>query len=134
MHSRLINQYINIFDAMQLDDLNDILVENFHFRNPKVEVFGKANYIIYAKECYGIFATETVQLVKHSETEYTHEYYVSLFDVSWQILDKIHVYEDIEIVGGLIAKVESRYDMGSISKATRRSIVMAMEKHGRALK
>uniref|UniRef100_A0A2A4YTJ1 SnoaL-like domain-containing protein n=1 Tax=OCS116 cluster bacterium TaxID=2030921 RepID=A0A2A4YTJ1_9PROT len=134
MHSRLINQYINIFDTLHLDDLYDLLAENFHFKNPRMEIFGKQNYIKYAKDCYGIFATETIQLTKHNETEYTHEYYVSLFDTSWQIFDKIHVYEDVFIVNGLIDKAESRYEMDAISKGALQRIINAIEKHGNVRK
>lgn len=133
-HSRLIADYYNIFSTRQLDDLYDLLTDDFYFRNPKIEIFGKDEYIKYSKNNLSTYSIETVELRMNSETEYIREYYVTLLNSKIKYSDRLHIFETSSIKDGLIDKVILDYQTDHLSEITKKILDDLTKHHGTMLK
>lgn len=102
-HLQLVKHFMGIFDTQQLDDLHDLLTDDFYFKNPKVEISGKEKYIKYSKNKGDVFNTDTISLTAQSPTKYVHEYILTLFDPVKKSKDSVRVKELINIKNDLIA-------------------------------
>lgn len=131
---RLINQFINIFDTQHFNDLHDILQDDFYFRSPKIEIFGKNDYIEYAKDSNSVFTTDIVKLYAKKNGFYVHEYIVTIYDSSKRLNDQIHVVEELQIVDGLIASAIIDYDMADFSPIARNLLENTIKNHGTPVK
>lgn len=132
-HSRLIDQYFYAFDTTQFDELYDLMTLDFYFRNPKVEIHGRDNYIGYAKDLKVTYSTETVNLYAVNEEEYIHKYNLIFFNSTDRLLDRLFVEAKIFIKNGLIASSIINYDAKTLSMLTQDLINMSTQKHGTAL-
>lgn len=131
---RLMKQFINIFDTQQLNDLHDILADDFYFKSPKVEIFGKQNYIQYAKDSGSVFTTDLVKLYEQEENVYVHEYIVTMFDSQVRLNDPIYVVEHVKIRDGLIASSIIDYKMDDFSDLARDLLKNKVKNHSRPIK
>lgn len=127
-------QFINIFDTQQLNDLQDILVDDFYFKSPKIEIFGKQEYIEYAKDSGSVFTTDLVKLCEREENIYVHEYIVTMFDSQVKLNDQIHVIEYVKIRDGLIASSIIDYKMNDFSNSARILLKNTVKNHGNPIK
>lgn len=131
---RLMKQFINIFDTQQLNDLQDILVDDFYFKSPKIEIFGKQKYIEYAKDSGSVFTTDLVKLCAREDNVFVHEYIVTMFDSQVKLNDQIHVIEHVKIRGGLIASSIIDYKMHDFSDSARDLLKNTVKNHGSPIK
>lgn len=133
-HSRLIENYHNIFNTQQLDELHDLLTDDFYFKNPKIEIFGKQNYLRYSKENLSIYTTELIKLHANSETEYIREYYLTFLNSSLKSSDRLHIFETLTIENGLISSSVLNYATDHVSDNTKNLMADAGKTHGSMLK
>lgn len=131
---RLMKQFINIFDTQRLNDLHDILVDDFYFKSPKIEIFGKQQYIQYAKDSGSVFTTDLVKLYEHEENTYVHEYIVSVFDSQVKLNDQIYVVERVQIRDGLIASSIIDYQIDDFSTSALDLLKNTVKNHGTSAK
>lgn len=131
---RLMKQFINIFDTQQLNDLHDILVDDFYFRSPKIEIFGKANYIEYAKDSGVVFTTDLIKLSRLEDDLYVHEYIVTMFDSQIKLNDQVHVVEHVKIRDGLIASSIIDYEIDGFSDSAKELLTNTVKNHGNLVK
>ena len=131
---RLMKQFINIFDTQRLNDLHDILVDDFYFKSPKIEIFGKQQYIQYAKDSGSVFTTDLVKLYEHEENVYVHEYIVSVFDSQVKLNDQIYVVERVQIRDGLIASSIIDYQIDDFSTSALDLLKNTVKNHGTSAK
>ena len=131
---RLMRQFINIFDTQQLSDLHDILVDDFYFKSPNIEIFGKQKYIQYAMDSGSVFTTDLVKLYKQADDQYVHEYIVSIFDSQVKLNDQIYVVEHVTIKDGLIASSIIDYRIDDFSEPAQDLLKNTVKNHGTPLK
>lgn len=132
-HIRLIRQYINIFDTSQLDDLHDMLTDDFYFRNPRMELVGRNNFITYAKDCYGVYTTENLVITLQSADKYKLEYDVTIYDVRTKSVDKISTCEWVVVRQGLLCSATVEYDVNNMSSASQNVLIDAALRHGNSI-
>lgn len=131
---RLIKNYENLFNTRQLDDFYDLLTENFYFKNPQIEIYGRDNYIAYVKDNQNLFTTNTLNIVATNTDEYNREYILTFLDTANKNYDELHILENIKISNGLISSVILKYDTSKISQTTQNLIVNACRGHGNVVK
>ena len=102
-----------------MDELHDLLTHDFYFKNPRIEIFGKDNYIAYSKQNLNIYTTELVDIHAHSETEYVREYYLTFLNSSLKYSDRLHIFETLSIKDGLIGSGLLKYNADHVSDITR---------------
>lgn len=129
-HSRLIKQYINIFDTQQLDELHDILVDAFYFKSPNIEIIGKNQYIEYVKDTNSVFTTDIVDLYAKDNGLYIHEYIVTMYDSKIKLNDQVHVVEQVQISNGLVASSIIDYKTDGLSESAANLLKKTAMKHG----
>ena len=118
-HSRLIENYHNIFNTLQLDELHDLLTGDFYFKNPRIEIFGRENYIQYSKENLSIYTTELLSLKANSDNEYIREYYLTFLNSSLKYSDRLHIFETLTIKDGLISSSILSYEIDHVSNSAK---------------
>lgn len=131
---RLITQYINIYDTRQLDDLYDILADDFYYKSPKIEIVGKNKYIQYAKASDSVFTTDTSKLFKKQTGLYIHEYVVTMYDSSVKLNDQIQVVEQVQITNGLISSSIIEYELTTFSSTAHELLANTVKNHGTPVK
>lgn len=118
---------------MQIDDYHDVLTNDFYFRNPRIEIFGKNNFIRYACESQGLYIGETLKLTKVNDDKYIHVYNVPMFDKSAGNSEKIDVIEEILVRDGLICSSILDYDINELSDANDELLVNLAQNHGKPI-
>ncbi|MCJ8325247.1 MAG: hypothetical protein HRU29_11460 [Rhizobiales bacterium] len=131
--SLVIAQYIKISFNMQIDDYHDVLTDDFYFRNPRIEIFGKNNYIKYACDSQGLCIGETVKLTKVNEDKYIHVFNVPMFEKSSVNPDKFCVIQEISLKNGLISSSIYTYDLSELSDTTNEFLENIAQKHGKPI-
>lgn len=131
---RLMKQFINIFDTQQLNDLHDILVDDFHFKSPVDEIFGKQNYIRYVKDIGIVFTIDLVKLYEQEVNVYVREYVVTIFDSQVKQNDQIYVIEHVTIRDGLIASSIIDYKTDRFFDSARDLLKNMVKNHGSLLR
>lgn len=126
---RLMTQFLSIFDTRQLNDLYDILADNFYFKSPNVEISGKNEYIQYVKNNDRIFSTETEKLYAKEDDLYIHEYILTIYDSAKKYSDQIEVIEEVQILNGLIASSIVDYKPEDFSNKAKDLLDIVVEKH-----
>lgn len=131
---RLIQQYINLYDTRQLDDLHDILTDDFYYKSPKIEIFGKNKYIQYVKDSDSVFTTDTTSLSKKQTGLYIHQYVVTMYDSLVKLNDQIQVVEQVQITDGLISASIIDYELSTFSSSAKELLQNTVKNHGRPVK
>lgn len=134
MHTRLIDSFKNIFNTRQIDDLNDVLTEDFYFRNPRIEIKGRDAYIQYVKGNQSLYTTETIRITQISEFKYKREYYLTFLDVSNNNNDKLHIIESLTIRDDLISSSIIEYDSDNVSDVTETILLKGAQNYGQSIK
>lgn len=117
---RLIKQFINIFVTHQPDELHDILADDFYFKSPRIEIFGKNDYIQYIKNSDVVFTTDMVSLKLGENDTYIREYIVTMYDSKVKLSDEIHVVEHVKINQNLISASIIDYKIDELSVSARK--------------
>lgn len=130
IHTRLMDHYKYVFDTMLFDELYDLTSDDFYFRNPTMEIYGRDNYVQYLKDILGTYCQETIRIYAKSESEYVHEYYLTFLSSSDKFFDKLFVVANITIKDGLISSYIIDYKMDSVSSMTQDILLKPTKEHG----
>lgn len=130
---RLIKQFINIFDTRQLNDLYDILEDNFYFKSPNVEIFGKHDYIEYVRKNDSVFSSETLKLYAKEDGLFIHEYMLTIYDSAKKYSDQTQVFEQVTIIDGLISSSIIDYKPKDFSSSAQDLLDIALKKHDKTI-
>ncbi|NRA87624.1 MAG: hypothetical protein HRU28_09550 [Rhizobiales bacterium] len=120
-----IKQYIDIMNCADWDKLNNILIDNFHFKGRFIETWYLADYIEYNRNVSLPFHCKTKKLEQISEQLFRYKFEICIID---EKIYKINIDQLITIKGQHINQTVLFYDKNLIPKNLASKNMAYMEK------